>query len=200
MAKDKKFDDIFESTEPAAAKKAPARKAARPEDDAPAPAKPVADLAIDKFAALNSALTAHHEEVLQRKAREDRYLFWSTGLTAAFLVFVAFGALYGGHSASWMVRILVRLLLAGGAIGNLVFTTGVLESNRRKMRDLMGVVVKLNDRLGFFTPGMYDESEESFYPNTYKFAGSEAEDETNKKALFLKGMTAVAVLVILFLA
>lgn len=199
MAKDKKFDDIFDSTQPAAAaKRAPAKKAAPPEAETPAPAAD--DLALDKFAALNSALTSHHEEFLQRKAREDRYLFWSTGLTAAFLVFVAFGALYAGHSSFWFGRLVMRLFLAGGAIGNLLFTTSILEGNRRKMRDLLGVIVKLNDRLGFFTPGVYDQSEEAFYPNTYKFAGSEAEDETGKKTLFLKGLTAFAVLAILFLA
>jgi hypothetical protein len=198
MAKERKFDDIFAATGAAAPRKAPARKRAAP---APAaqPETPAEDPCVDRDDALLAALTAHHGEVLQRKAREDRFLFWSTGLTAAFVV-VALAVFYGDHSVSWLVRIGIKLLLAAGVVGNLLFTTSLMENNRKKVRDLMGVVVKLNERLGFFTPGVYDDSEEPFYPNAYKFAGSEAEDETNLKAMFLKGMAGFAVLVIVFLA
>jgi hypothetical protein len=201
MAKDRKFDDIFAPTGAATTRKAPARK--RPESATPAaaatPVPPADDPCLDRDDALLAALTAHHGEVLQRKAREDRFLFWSTGLTAA-LVVVALLVFRGAPEGSWLARLVLKLVLAAGAVANLLFTTTLMENNRKKTRDLMGVVVKLNERLGFFTPGIYDASEEPFYPNAYKFAGSEAEDETNVKALFLKGMAGFAVLVIVLLA
>lgn len=199
MAKDKKFDDIFDSTakKKGSSKKSPVKKSPAKKAAAAAPAKNQHQEP-GGFMALNSALVGHHQEVLQRRAREDRYLMWSTALTAAITLF-AFLTLYGDASVSWFLRFLVKLALCGFVAANALFAVSILDDNRKKMRDLLGVIVKINERFGFFETGRYDSTEESFFPNAYKFAGSDSEDEANLKTMFLKGSAAAAAFLIFFL-
>lgn len=200
MAEKKKFDDIFENT---AGKKKPATKTAKIAAKTTAAPRNVAAkkagdgaIVVDKFKALDSALLAHCNEANECRTREDRFFVWSTALNVA-VILAAMLALYGNADVGWFGRLALKLLLCGGVAVNAVFTSGVLESNRKQLGDLLGIITKINERLGFFKPGTYDDSSESFYPNSYKFAGTDSEEEANLKTLFVKGLAGFAVFVIL---
>ena len=174
----------------------------RPEGEAPMEAKEGSFNAglfeIDRFQALNSSVGHHHGEMLFRRAKEDRVLIWGSALIVA--VTLAGGVVfYGNTTVAWFSRLVLKLALCLG-IGLIAFyASGLLESNRKKMRENMALIVKINEALGLFKGGMYDRTDEPFYPESYRVAASECEDETNSKTLFLKGMAIFAVIVVLFL-
>jgi len=194
---EKKIDNIFENTTKGKKKTARAKGDRKTVKKAAASSK-ADNLEIDRFKVLSDSLTSHHNEVIYRKGKEDRILFWASGLIMA-VALVSFLVLYGHSGVSLFVRLVLKILLCLGIGLIALFAGSLLENNRKKIRDVIALLVKINEKFELFKEGAYDKSEEPFYPDSYRFAGSESEDEANNKSLFLKGMAIFAVILILFL-
>ena len=217
MADKERLDSIFEDTKdkeakadkPAKkpAKKKTATKAAAKKTTAAADSKakpePKADdtgndFEVDRFSALKSLLRNHEEEVLYRKAKEDRMMVVGCTLLAA-MVFGAMLVLATDISGGWFGRLIFRLFFAAGAALAGLAAGSMIELNRKRLQDLLTTIVKIHERFGFFEEGLYAGSS-AFLPSTYKFIGSINDDETNYAQLIVKIATAGAVVAILILS
>jgi len=200
---DKKLDDIFEPTgaKPAAAKAAKAAKngakAAEKTAEA-APAQQPAALDASPFAVLKLLFREHGAEALYRRGREERAVLLSCALCGLLALIAAI--VFGGpwNEAGWLWRLIFKLLLIAAAF--LVASSGskLIEVNRKRLQDLLGLQVKLANRLRLYEEGAYLPDGEPLYPGAFKFLGSLADDETNIGSLLVKGAFLFAALVVIF--
>jgi len=197
------FDDIFKATsKPGKGKKAPAKKKAAAKQKA-APkvaAAPAADngLTVDPALVLHNAWQTHENEILYRKEKEDKLLFFAVGA----LVILVFGAAYVmANAGDWFrfSRFVFRLFFAGIAFGAAFAGGALIELNRKRMQDLLSMVVKIQEKLGLYDEAGIPGNDGAFFPNTYKFIGSINDDETNYSQMILKVAGAAAIFVILLL-
>lgn len=198
MAPKKKngFDDIFKPT--AATRKEAAPKTTKAKA-APAP-RQLERLAVDPAAVLQTAWSNHEREVLYRKAKEDKLLLCSVGM----LVALVFGAAYVLGSARlldwyWISKFVFRLFFVALAFGVAFAGNALLELNRKRLQDVLAMIVKIQENLRLFEEGAVPGSDGAFFPNTYKFIGSMNDDETNYAEMILKVSGAAAVFVVLLL-
>ncbi|MDP8254482.1 MAG: hypothetical protein P9M14_01910 [Candidatus Alcyoniella australis] len=204
---DKKLDDIFESTAPkkkAGAKKAAAKKTAAQKTAAksvkadPAVAAQADALDIPQFSVLKMLFLAHNEEVLYRRAREERAMILCCALCGALalLAVIAFGGPWG--VAGWFWRLVFKVLLIAGVFMAASSGSKLIEVNRKRLQDLLGLQVKISNILRLYDEGTYADEKDPLYPGTFKFLGSLADDETNIGSLLIKGAFLFASLVIIF--
>lgn len=194
--KKKGFDSIFEST---AGKKKPAAKAKTPAKKKAAPAIEKVVPAADPGQTLHAAWQMHENEVLYRKAKEDRVLIFSV-LTLVAVVFGTAFVLAAGKEWYWISRLIFRLFFCGVAVGFAFAGSALIELNRKRMQDLLSMIVHIQETLGLYEDNTIPGSDGAFFPNTYKFIGSMNDDETNYAQMVLKVATAGAIFVILLLA
>jgi hypothetical protein len=192
------FDDIFTATAEAPKEvKKPARANGVKPEPRPAP-KP--GFTVDLGAVLQTAWSNHEREALYRKAKEDRLLVYSLSLLAV----LAFGAaivlgmdrllMFG-----WLGKLIFRVICAGFAAGVAFAATALIELNRKRLQDVLAMIVKIQDALRLFEEGAIPGSDGAFFPNTYKFVGSMNDDETNYAQMIVKiAAGAVIVTIILF--
>lgn len=198
----------------AAAKKAVAKKAAPKKAAAkktkvkatPKAAPPtVESMDVDRFSALNTVLKNHEAEALYRKQKEDRILVFSCGLLAS-LVFLslivmpidALVDLTRLKEIQWFGRFLEKLFFGGAAILVGLAGSSMLELNRKRLQDVLSMIVKIHESFGFFKEGAYPTGNGAYFPNTYKFIGSINDDETNYSQLIIRIASAGALIAILF--
>lgn len=208
MAKKDKagFDDIFASTAPQG-KEPKKGKAEKQAVAAPVPPAPPTErlaktgaLQIDPAALLLGAWANHEAEALYRKGKEDRILC----LTLALLVALLFGSAWLLLSAklagwSWFARFVFRIVAALGVFAFAFAGNALIELNRKRLQDVLAMIVKIQDSLRLFEENAIPGADGSFYPNTYKFIGSSNDDETNYAQMILKIGGAAAIVVMLIL-
>jgi hypothetical protein len=181
-----------------AVKKAPA-KAASDAKQAPAAKVDTADaLNIDRFSALSTVLHNHEAEALYRKGKEDRVLVLSCGLLAALVLGIMI-VLATDVTSGWFGRLILKLFFAGGAALVGLAGSSILELNRKRLQDVLAMIVKIHESFGLFSEGTYPTGNGAYFPNTYKFIGSINDDETNYAQLMIKIASAGAVIAILLL-
>jgi hypothetical protein len=195
--KKKGFDSIFESTANGKTRRA-AKAAANDKNGKPAPAEPRA-LELNPLEVLKTAWKTHENEVLYRKAKEDKILFFSVGAMVA-VVFGAAIVLGQAQAWWWISRLVFRLVFCGVAFGFAFGSGSLIELNRKRMQDLLAMTVKIQETLGLYEEGAIPGNDGAYYPNSYKFVGSMNDDETNYAHLVLKVGAAGAIFVILLLA
>jgi len=195
------FDNIFASTAPAKNNNNKAKKAGAAPEAKPA-ARPEAKRIweANPLKVLKAAWTTHESEVLYRKAKEDRLLIFSVAL----LIAVVFGAAYvlgTGRALAWhtLSKLIFRLFFVGAAFGVAFAFSSLIELNRKRLQDLLSMIVKIQESLGFFEEGAIPGSDGAFFPNTYKFIGSMNDDETNYAQMIVKVTAGAAMIVILLL-
>jgi hypothetical protein len=212
------FDDIFAETTADTGKKKPAKKAAKASPKktaakasppkaaakivaAAAPMATASDrLTVDTGAVLQTAWTNHEQEVLYRKGKEDRLLMFSV----AILAILTLGAAYVLGSARlldwwWLSKFVFRIVFVVLGLGIAFAGNALIELNRKRLQDVLAMVVKIQENLGLFAEGAVPGSDGAFFPNTYKFIGSINDDETNYAQMLLKVAAAAAALTILLL-
>ena len=217
MAAKENFDSIFEDTKKGKKKAAPKKAAVKksPVKKAAGKAAPkVADkgvkaaskagivqqpLEVDHFNALTTVLHNHEAEALYRKGKEDKVLVWSLGILAV-LVFGVMVVLTAGVATTWFGRWIIRLFFAGAAALAGVSAGSLIELNRKRLQDVLDMIVKILESFGFFMEGEYPTGNGAYFPNTYKFIGSINDDETNYAQLIIKIATVGAVVAILLLS
>ena len=150
---------------------------------------------------LQTAWANHEREALYRKGKEDRLLLFTL---AALLALVLGGAaiLAAGRALDW--HWFGKLVFPPDfrRFGPLAWPWPVMpcsNSNRRRLQDVLAMIVKLQDSLHLFKEGAFPGSDGPFFPNTYKFIGSINDDETNYAQMILKVSTATAIFVLLLL-
>jgi len=204
MAKKDKagFDDIFTPTTGKAkeSKKGKTEKAAAAPPAAPRMerAAKAGSLAVDPAALLLGAWANHEAEALYRKGKEDRLLC----LTLALLVALLFGSawlLLSAKAAGWLwfARFVFRIVAVVVAFAIAFAGNALIELNRKRLQDVLAMIVKIQDSLRLFEDNAIPGADGSFYPNTYKFIGSANDDETNYAQMIVKIGGAMAVVVIL---
>ncbi len=199
--KKKGFDNIFDSTANGKTKKAP-KSAAAPKNGKAASASALFEPRTVEAApadVLKTAWKMHENEVLYRKGKEDKVLFFALGAMVA----ITFGAAFVlGQAATWawISRLIFRLFFCGVAFGFAFAGSSLIELNRKRMQDLLAMTVKIQETLGLFEEGAIPGSDGAYFPNSYKFVGSMSDDETNYAQLVLKVGAAGAIFVILLLA
>ena len=197
-AKKKGFDDIFASTANGKEKKAAKVAVANGKNGKPAPVE-LRALESNPLEVLKTAWKTHENEVLYRKAKEDKILFFSVGA----LVAVVFGAtivLGDAQAWVWISRLIFRLVFCGVSFAFAFAGGSLIELNRKRMQDLLAMTVKIQETLGLYEEGAIPGNDGAYYPNSYKFVGSMNDDETNYAQLMLKVGAAGAIFVILLLA
>lgn len=207
MAAKENFDSIFDDTKKGAkkksAKKAAVKKTVKPAAKKVKPAAVVQTgpepLQVDRFGALSAVLHNHEAEALYRKGKEDRVLVLSCALLAA-LIFGVMILLAIDTVSGWFGRFVLRLFFAGSAALVGVAAGSILELNRKRLQDLLSMIVKIHESFGFYKEGMYPTGNGAFFPNTYKFIGSINDDETNYAQLIVKIASVGAVVAILLLS
>ncbi|MDP8224650.1 MAG: hypothetical protein P9L99_14915 [Candidatus Lernaella stagnicola] len=200
------FDDIFASTakkpkKKATKKKAPATKSApKKVVSAAVPSRKTEKLAADPTAVLQTAWTNHKQEVLYRKAKEDRLLVFTVSVLIALTAAVAY-LLHGSRLLDWsgFYRFIMHLFFAGVVLGVAFAGNALMELNRKRLQDVLAMIVKIQESLGLFDEGAVPGSDGAFFPNTYKFVGSMNDDETNYAQMILKVSAAAAAFTILLL-
>lgn len=218
------FDSIFEdtkgkkkkaakkavkktTTKKAAAKKAQPKKAPQQAKAVPkaalvsakekAPVQP--PLEVDRFTALATVLTNHEAEALYRKGKEDKILILSMAALAA-LIFGVMMVFAVDNTIGWFGSLVLRLFFAGAAALVGLSGSSLAELNRKRLQDILAMVVKIHESFGFFKEGEYPTGNGPYFPNTYKFIGSINDDETNYAQLIIKIASAGAVVAIMLLA
>lgn len=221
------FDSIFDDTKSkkkpasktkkaavkkAAAKKKPVKKTAAKAGSNKAPTKKAASqakgatkkavvqepLKIDRFSALKTILKNHESEAMYRKSKEDRILVLSCLLLAA-VVFGVMIVLSTNVSIGWFGRMIIRLFFAGTAALVGLSAGAILELNRKRLQDILAMIVKIQESFELFKEGAYPTGNGPYFPNTYKFIGSINDDETNYAQLIIKVAAAGAVVAVLLL-
>lgn len=218
------FDSIFDDTKKkkkssskankSTAKKAPAKKtaskkaagrqaASAKEATAKSATKAIKSivqepLKIDRFETLKTILKNHEAESLYRKGKEDKILVLSCMLLAV-LVFGIMIVLSIDVSIGWFGRMILRLFFAGTAALVGLAAGSILELNRKRLQDLLAMIIKIQESFELFKEGAYPTGNGPYFPNMYKFIGSINDDETNYAQMIIKMATAGAVVAILLL-
>jgi len=188
----KKFDSIFEPTaeDKAEGIAKPRRNGAKAKtvenkDDVKKLKNGADNFIADQFAVLKVLLMDHEGEALYRKGKEDKLL-----IAGIFLgLVVAIGGmivLAMDVSMHWFWRFIFRLFFAGSAALVCFAASALIELNRKRLQDVLSTVVRIQEKFGLFDDGAFSGSDGSFLPNTYKFIGSQSDDETNYAQLILK--------------
>jgi hypothetical protein len=209
------FDSIFEDTK-SKAKKKPAKKAVKKvakkavkpvgakkvspaKVAAPAKPEPADDFKVDRFAALSATLSHHEAEALYRKGKEDKILVLACGLltalTIGIMLVLTTDTVSGGFG-----KFILRVFFAAtvGLVG--LSASSMIELNRKRLQDLLAMIVKIQDTFGFFKEGAYPTENGSYFPNTYKYVGSINDDETNYAQMIVKIASVGAVIAVLILS
>jgi hypothetical protein len=150
---------------------------------------------------LHTAWRTHENEALYRKGKEDRILVAMIGLLAAITLGAAF-ALGAGRALEWhwIAKLIFRLFFVGAAFGVAFAGTALIELNRKRLQDVLAMIVKIQETLGLFADRGVPGCDSAFFPNTYKFVGSMNDDETNYAQMILKVAAGAAMFAILLLA
>ncbi len=182
------------------AKKATTKKAATKKVVQSAKKAPVQEpLKIDRFTALSTVLHNHEAEALYRKGKEDKILALSL-FAFGVLIFGVMMVFAVDNTFGWFGSLILRLFFAGCAALVGLAGSSMVELNRKRLQDLLAMVVKIHESFGFFREGAYPTGNGPYFPNTYKFIGSINDDETNYAQLIIKIASAGAVVAIMLLA
>ncbi|NLH48565.1 MAG: hypothetical protein GX444_08165, partial [Myxococcales bacterium] len=154
----------------------------------------------DPLAVLRTLWTTHENEALYRKGKEDRMLVFTVGLLVA-VVFGAAFVLSAGRALDWhwLSRLIFRLFFVGIAFAITFAGNALIELNRKRLQDVLAMIVKTQEALRLFADGAIPGSDGAFIPNTYKFLGSINDDETSYAQMIMKVAAAAAALTIFLL-
>jgi hypothetical protein len=99
----------------------------------------------------------------------------------------------------WLAKFIFRLFFVGLAFGLAFAVNSLVELNRKRLQDVLAMIVKIQEALGLFAEGAIPGSDAAFFPNTYKFVASLNDDETNYAQMILKVAAGAAMFTILLL-